>query len=128
MHRKNNSRQNLNKAIKLTLLDYEGKFNYVIQSLKDDVSKIKLKFNSLKLELQVSKNITDNFTKYIKTLERKCPKNEQYSRREYLEISGITSSIKDSDADDCHRLKSRNNAPQKAIIKLSKRCLPCSKG
>ena len=115
--------------------------NDVLQSLKDDVSEMKSKFNVLESELQVSKNVTENLTKYIKTLKRKCHKNEQYSRRECLEISGIPSSIEDSalentvlklfrkvnalidqsNVEDCHRLKSRNNTPQKVIIKLSKR-------
>ena len=44
------------------VLDYQGKFNAVLQSLKDDVSEIKSKFCVLKSELQVSKNVTDNLT------------------------------------------------------------------
>ena len=73
------------------VLDYQGKFNSVLQSLKNGVSEIKSKFNVLKSELHVTKNVTDNLTK--KTLERKCHENKQYSRRECLEISGIPSSI-----------------------------------
>ena len=73
-------------------------------------------------------------------VERKCWENEQYSRREYLEISGIPESIQDDDLEDCllkifsecntpvdpaniessHRLKSKTR-PKKVIIKLSKR-------
>ena len=122
-------------------LDYQGKFNSALQPLKDDVSEMKSKFNVLESELQVSKNVTDHLTKYIKTLERKYHENEQYSRRECLEISGIPTSIEDSaledtvlklfrkvnvlidpsNVEDCHRLKSSNSAPQKVIIKLSKR-------
>ena len=102
---------------------------------------MKSKFNVPKSELQVSKNVTDNLTQYIKTLECKCHENEQYSRRECLDISGIPSSIEDgafednvlelfrkvnvlidpSKVEDCHRLKFNNNAPQKVIMKLSKR-------
>ena len=44
------------------VLDYQGKFNAVLQPLKDDVSEIKSKFRVLKSELQVSKNVTDNLT------------------------------------------------------------------
>ena len=114
-------------------LDYQGKFNSVLQSLKDDVSEMKSKFNVLESKLQVSKNVTDHLTKYMKTLERKYHENEQYSRRECLEISGIPSSIEDSaledtvlkvfrkvnvlidpsNVEDGHHLKSDNNAPQK---------------
>ena len=123
------------------VLDYQGKFNYVLQSRRDDVCEMKSKFSVLESELQVSKNVTDNLTKYIITLECKCHENEQYSSGGCLEISGIPSSIEDSALEDTvlklfrkvnvfigpsnvengHRLKSNNNAPQKVIMKLSKR-------
>ena len=48
------------------VLDYQGKFNYILQSLKDDVSKMKSKFNVLESKLQVIKSGTDNLSKYIK--------------------------------------------------------------
>ena len=77
---------------------------------------------------------------HIIVLERKCWSNEQYSRRECLEISGIPSDTEagkleetllkvfeklDVDVDlenmeDCHWLKTRNNS-KKVIVKLSKR-------
>ena len=122
------------------VLDYQGKFNSVLQSLKDDVSEMKSIFNALESELQVSKNVKDNLIKYIKTLERKSHENEQYSRKECLKISEIPSSIEDSALEDtvlklsrkvnvlihtsnvehCHHLKPNNNAHQKVIIKLLK--------
>ena len=71
------------------VLEYQGKFSSVLQSLKDGGNKMKSKFNVLESELQISKNVTDNLAKYIKTLEDKCHENEQYSRRECLGISGI---------------------------------------
>ena len=59
---------------------------------------MKSKFNVLKSELQVSKNVKDNLTK--KTLELKCHENEQYSKSECLKISGIPSSIENSALED----------------------------
>ena len=73
-------------------------------------------------------------------LEQKAWSNEQYYRREYLEISGLPSSTEDSqlegtvlqifektsvkvdpqNVEACHWLKS-NNRSKKAIVKLSKR-------
>ena len=102
---------------------------------------MKTRFTALDSELHVRKTVADNLTKYIKTLERKCYENQQYSRREYLKISGIRGSIADnalketvldlfskcnapvdpSNVEDCHRLKSTNNATQKVIMKLAKR-------
>ena len=123
------------------VLDYQGKFDSVLKTVKDDICEMKTKFKTLESEFHVSKTVTDNLTKYIKTSERKCYENEQYTRRECLEISGILGNIDDnaleetvlgllskyytlvdpSNVEDCHRLKSTNNAPQKVIIKLSKR-------
>ena len=122
------------------VLDYQGKFDSVLKTVKDDICEMKTKFKTLESEFHVSKTVTDNLTKYIKTSERKCYENEQYTRRECLEISGILGNIDDnaleetvlgllskyytlvdpSNVEDCHRLKSTNNAPQKVIIKLSK--------
>ena len=85
-------------------LVYQGKFNYVLQSLKDDVSEMKPKFNVLEFDLQVSKNVTDNLTQYIKILDHKYDGNEHYSRRgECLKIPGIPSSIEDSALEDTVR-------------------------
>ena len=123
------------------VLDYQDKFDSMLKTVKDNICELKTKFIALESELQVSKTVTDNVTKCIKTLERKCYENEQYSRRERLEISGIPGRIADnaleeavlnlfskckasvvpSNVEDCHRLKSTNNAPQKVIVKLSKR-------
>ena len=75
------------------VLDYQGKFDLVLKTVKDDICEMKTKFAALESELHVSKTVTDNLTKYIKTLETKCYENEQYSRRECLEIPGIPGSI-----------------------------------
>ena len=76
----------------------------------------------------------------MKFLECKCQSNEQYSRREYLEISGVPESVTDIDLERkvlnllekfdvevhpdhiaaCHWTKS-NAGPKKVIIKLSQR-------
>ena len=77
-------------------LDYQGKFDSFIKTVKDDICELKTKFTALESELHVNKTVTDNLTKYIKTLERKCYENEQYSRRQCLEISGIPGSIADN--------------------------------
>ena len=53
----------------------------MLKTVKDDICELKTKFIALKLEVHVSKTIPENLTKYVKTLERKCYENEQYSRR-----------------------------------------------
>ena len=112
----------------------------MLKTVKHDICERKTRFIPLDSELHVSKMVTDNLTKYIKTLERKCSENEQYLRRECLKIWGIPGSIADnaleetvldlfskcnapfdpSNVEDCHRLKPTNNAPQKVIMKLAK--------
>ena len=54
---------------------------------------MKNKFTALESELHVSKTVTDNLIKYIKTLEQKSYENEQCSRRECLEVSDIPGNI-----------------------------------
>ena len=83
----------LSKDWLVRLVWNQGKFYSVLQSLKDDISEMKSKFCVLESELQVSKNVTDNLTKYIKTLEPKYHKIEQYSKRECLEISGFLAEL-----------------------------------
>ena len=92
-----------NELTRLALV-YQGKFNYVLQSLKNDVSEKKPKFNVLEFYLQVSKDVTDNLTQYTKILDRKYHGNEQYLRRgECLKIPGIPSNIEDSALEDTVR-------------------------
>ena len=71
------------------VLDYQSKFDSMLKTVKNDISEMKTKFTALESELHVSKTVTDNLAKYIKTLERKCYENEQYSKWECPEMSGI---------------------------------------
>ena len=52
------------------VLDYQGKFDSVLKTVKDDICEMKTKFTALEPELHVSKMVIDNLTKYIKTLEQ----------------------------------------------------------
>ena len=63
-------------------LGYQGKFDLMFKTVKNEIYELETKFTSLDSELHVSKMVIDNLTKQFKSLERKCYKNEQYSRRE----------------------------------------------
>ena len=91
------------------VLDYQGKFDSVLKTVKDDICERKTRFTALESELYVSKTVTDNLSKYIKTLERKCYENEQYLRRDCLKISGICGSI-------------AGNALEKTVLDLFSKC------
>ena len=111
-----------------------------LTDMKNELSELRKNYNKLKADLKVSKSVTEPIKNHIIVLERKCWSNEQYSRRECLEISGIPSDTEagkleetllkvfeklDVDVDpknveDCHWLKTRNSS-KRMIIKLSKR-------
>ena len=106
----------------------------------NELKELKTDFCKLESELAISRNVNNKLTKQLILAERKCWANEQYSRRECLEISGIPKSIQDYDLEvcvtkifnecdtpvdlanieACHHLKSKA-WPKKVIIKLSKR-------
>ena len=79
------------------LLDYQGKFNDILDELKINLNELKTKFCKLESDLQISRNAHDKLSDKLVVLERKRHTNEQYSRRECLEISGIPAEVGDKD-------------------------------
>ena len=65
-----------------------------METVKDDICELKTNVYALVSEIHISKTVTYNLSKYIKTLEWKYHENENYWR--CLEISGIPSVIKDN--------------------------------
>ena len=80
------------------MLDYQGKFDSILETVKDDICELKTKFYALVSEIHISKTVTYNLSKYIKT--SKCQQNEKYWR--YLEISGIPSVINDNGLEEIY--------------------------
>ena len=137
----------LNKEdlVRITL-DYQGKFNNILEDLKKDISDLKsdlsgLKsvFSKLEADMQVSRNVNSKLSGKLVTMERRCYANEQYSRRECLEISGISASVADKDLEskvleileetdvpidptlvEDHRLPSKGS-PKKVVVKLNRK-------
>ena len=129
----------LNKEVFLRiLLDYQGKFSNILDELKNDLNELKTKFCKLESDLHISRNVNDKLSDKLVVLECKCHANEQYSRRECLEISGIPAEVGDKDiekkvlevldaigapvntdsVEDCHRIPSKGYL-KKVILKLS---------
>ena len=79
------------------LLDYQGKFNNILDELKINLNELKTKFCKLESDLHISRNVNDKLSDKLVVLERKCHANEQYSRRKCLEISGIHAEVGDKD-------------------------------
>ena len=68
---------------------YQFKFDDVLKLVKCDVLEMKRTCTKLELGLRVGKNVTDKLCKQISVIERRCNKNEQYSRREGLEFLNV---------------------------------------
>ena len=79
------------------LLDYQGKFNNILDELKINLNELKSKFCKLESDLHISRNVNDKLSDKLVVLEQKCHANEQYSRRECLEIWGIPAEVGDKD-------------------------------
>ena len=67
-------------------LDYQGKFNNILDDLKKDISDfksdpsgLKSAFSKLEADIQVNRNINSKLSERLVTMERKCYANEQYS-------------------------------------------------
>ena len=121
------------------VLDYKDKFDTTLTNINKELTNRRNKFTKMESDLAISKNKNTKLSSQFTKVERKCWANEQYSRRECLEISGIRNSISqnyleskicdifrecDADIDPvnieaCHRLKS-HNWPKKVIVKLAK--------
>ena len=79
------------------LLDYQGKFSNILDELKINLNELKTKFCKLESDLHISRNVNDILSDKLVVLERKCHANEQYSRRECLDIPGIPAEVGDKD-------------------------------
>ena len=133
----------LNKEYLVSItLDYQEKSNNILDDLKKDISDLESNLSWLKSDvkleayIQVSRNLNSKLSERLVTMESRCYANEQYSRREYLEILSIPTSVADKDlesklleilekidvpidhtlVEDCHRLPSKGS-PKKVIIK-----------
>ena len=129
----------LSSLIKLTreelaniVLDYQHKFDNSLGSINAELLELKTKFTKIESDLAIFCNVN------VKLVERLVVTDEQYSRRECLEISGIPESVSDNALEDkiqgvlrgidvevdtenielCHHLKGKASKG-KVILKLS---------
>ena len=74
----------LNKEdlVRITL-DYQGKFNNIlddlkkdISDLKSDLSRLKSDFSKLEANIKVSRNVNSKLSERLLTMERRCYANE----------------------------------------------------
>ena len=103
------------------VLNYKERFDSTLSAITDELKEVKTDFRKLESDQAIRRNINDKLTKQIILVERKYWANEQYSRRECLEISGIPESIQDDDLEDTLSKFSMNVTPQwiRQILKLA---------
>ena len=122
------------------MVDYQHKFGNSLGSINVELLELKTKFTKMESDLTISQNVNVKLMERLVVTERKCWANEQYSRRECLEISGIPESVSDNALEDkihgilrgidakvdtkniesSHCLK-RKGSKGRVILKLSKR-------
>ena len=116
-------------------LEKYKKLNNIVTQLTNQLGQVVKTLKRMESQLVVSNSVNEAFQNRIISLERQCWKNEQYSRREYIEIVGIPDtadtkacelietatgiSITPDSLEACHRLPSDQN--DKLIIKFSRR-------
>ena len=83
------------------VLDYKERFVSALSAINDELKELKTDFRKFESDLAISRNINDKLSKQLILVERNCWAHEQYSRREYLDISGIPEYIQDDDLEDC---------------------------
>ena len=103
---KNSTKEELSN----TVLEYQNKFDNMLSNMNTELTSLRDRFTKMESQLLVTRSVNDNLLKLNRTLERKCAANEQYPRRECLEISGIPDSI-------------TNNSLEETVLKLSVRLL-----
>ena len=127
-------------------LEYQSKFDSTLSSINDiktDLSELRKYYEKLESDVIITKRVNTNLCDKMKFLEHQCWANEQYSRRECLEITGVPESVTDNDLEvivlklletidveivevhpdrieACHWIKS-NAEPKKVIIKMTQR-------
>ena len=115
--------------------EYQAKFNSTVASIEN----LKSDFRRLESELSISRSVNSNLCDRVTSLERPCWANNQYTRRECLEITGLPENtengnledltlkilneidvnIDSRNVEDCHCIKTQG--PKKVIIKFSRR-------
>ena len=126
------------EVIALTL-EYQAKFGNTSSNINKELSELRNDLKKIESELSLSKHVNSKFHERVVALDRQFWGNNQYSRRECLEITGVPDSVSNvdlekttikifdkldvaidpSNIEDCHWLKS--NGPKKVIIKFDRR-------
>ena len=82
------------------VIDYQNKFDNMLSNINAELTFLRDRFTKIESQLLFTRRVNNNLVKQNRILERKCAANEQYSRRECLEISRIPDSIPNNDLEE----------------------------
>ena len=80
--------------------DYQNKFDNILSNINAELTSLRDTLTKIESQFLVTRRVNDNLVKQNSILERKCTANEQYSRQECLEISGIPDSISSNNLEE----------------------------
>ena len=75
------------------ILEYQAKFDNTLSNINRELSELHKDFKEIESELSVSKNVNSKLHERVVALERQRWGNNQYFRRECLEITGVIDSV-----------------------------------
>ena len=81
-------------------IDYQIKFDNMLPNINAELTSLRDRFTKMESQLLVTRRVNDNLVKQNLILERMCAANQQYSRQECLEISGIPDSIPNNNLEE----------------------------
>ena len=91
----------LSKDEVITLaLEYQNKFDSTLTNINKEISGLRQNYEKMLSKLCISRQVSSKLKDKILSLERQCWSNCQYSRRQFLELSGLSESIKNSELED----------------------------
>ena len=121
------------------VLEYQNRFENMLANENTELSSSRDRFTKMESPLLATRRVNENLLKQSHILKGKCAANERYSRREWLEMSGIRDyskknlqdtvlkifseagvTIDSKDPETCHSLNEQAYL-KKLIIKISKR-------
>ena len=80
--------------------DYQNKFDNILSNINAELTSLRDTLTKIESQFLVTRRVNDNLVKQNRILKRKCAANEQYSRQECLEISGIPDSISSNNLEE----------------------------
>ena len=82
------------------VIDYQNKSDNMLSNTNAEFTSLRGRFTKMESQLLVKRRVNDNLVKQNRILKRKRATNEQYSRRECLEISRFPDSIRNNNLEE----------------------------